>query len=300
MKEIALQLWMNSQTVADEMLWKGSWGRQLQFFRDRIVPMFCAGLYSEEREGIATVISTHRSKSIELPVYKLHRPDIGLTMVFRDNFYNWKVSVFSEKPVNVNFMGLAHTTPPIEPNYTGNPLAPVYFEGFPREWIFGYYSENQSRFSLEIQSDYELWAAMYLMLHSLGVLKDARWHTEESHRKELAAHQARFDERRKKRASETRLIIHSSHGDFRVSQEGTILQRPETKLRDVTMFHVEEFLGYARTNLPRDYRYDSPMELDILEIGFWFKNDDGKEVFQEPDDTFRENAVAAYRRRVEK
>lgn len=194
MEPMQLQAWANAQTIGDDMLWKGSWGNQIQFFRDNIAQLFCCGIDYEDQASHCTVISTHRSKSIILPVYKLHREDYGLTMVFRNNFYNWKMSVISERPIITNFDGLFHTTPPIEPDYTGNELADCYFEGFPHEYIFGYYSELESyrkKFSAEIWGNQPLWTAVFLMLRDLGIVKAAEWHTKESHRKELDEQTAR-------------------------------------------------------------------------------------------------------------
>ncbi len=187
-----LQNWIRVQTISDEMLWKGAWGRQVEFVRDRITGLFCAGLHYDECEDITTVISTHRSKSVVLPVYKLHRADIGLTLILRDNFYNWKMSVISEKPLEVNLDGLCHTTPPIEPDYTGDYLARCYFEGFPPEYIFGYYSKSDKKtFSAEIGSDNALWTAVFLIMRSIGVVKAFEWNTRKSHRAQLDAEAAR-------------------------------------------------------------------------------------------------------------
>lgn len=202
MEEMQLQKWISSQIVDDEMLWKGSWGRQVEFFRDSVAGLFGMGLHYDEREDIASVISTHRSKSIILPVYKLHRPDIGLTLIARNNFYNWKLSVISEREVEANFDGLFHTTPPLEPDYTGNPLHPVYFEGFPGEYIFSYYAtSDKKKFSAEIGGGYTLWTVVFLLLRSLGVVKADTWHTRESHRAELDADSARRKQKEAKRES---------------------------------------------------------------------------------------------------
>jgi hypothetical protein len=149
--------------------------------------MFSTGMSYDDAQHVATVISTHRSKSIILPVYKLSRPGKGLTMVLRNNFYNWKMSVISEKPIEADFSGLFHTTPPIEPAYTGNELASCYFEGFPPEYIFGYYEAgDKKKWSAEIWSNHALWTAMFILLRSIDIVKPMVWHTEASHKKELA------------------------------------------------------------------------------------------------------------------
>lgn len=193
---VPLQAWSSAQTIGDEMLWKGAWGAQVQYLRDRLSTLVGAGLDYEDSRDIAHVISTHRSKSIVLPVCELARPDLGLRLILRNNFYDWKISVVSKRPIVADFSGLFHTTPPIDPTYTGNQLAPVYFEGFLREWVFGYYAESDGRqWSASVGGDAAIWATVFLVMRALGAIKPLIWHTQESHRKELDAQ----TERRKAR-----------------------------------------------------------------------------------------------------
>ena len=104
------------------------------------------------------------------------RPDIGLTIVVRNNFYNWKMSVESERPILADFGGLFHVTPPVERDYTGNPLAAVYFEGFPENRIHPYYTEgDRRRWSAEIGGDEGLWTAVFLIMRSIGAMGAAVW-----------------------------------------------------------------------------------------------------------------------------
>jgi hypothetical protein len=194
-----LQKWVSEHVVKDEMLWKGAWGDQIQFVRDRLVGLFSAGLHYEDIAAIPDVISTHTSKSIQLPVYELKRDDIGLTLYLRGNFYDWKLSVVSKRPIEADFTGLFHTTPPIDPNYTGDSLHPVYFEGFPKKLVFGYYEpSDKKRWSACIGSQYTVYITVYLILRALGVMKPPVWHTPESHRAEMAAEKAYRQEWEKK------------------------------------------------------------------------------------------------------
>jgi len=186
-----LQEWINAQTVEDKMLWKGAFGHQMTFIRDRLVPLMGAGLIHREKQEIADVISTHRSKSIVLPVVEVTRKDLGLRFTMRENFYNWKLSVLSEKPVESDFTGLFQTTPPIDESYTGDPLADVYFEGFPKDRIFRYYEEDKKKFSAEIWGDQLTWTTVFLIMRSAGAIKPQPWHTRETHAKEMADQRAR-------------------------------------------------------------------------------------------------------------
>lgn len=158
-----LQEWVNEQLVGDEMIWKGAFGSQISFVR-RLTGLMATGLSYKAMDDITHVIATHRSKSITLPVYELSRPDLGLRLILRDNFHNWKLSVISERPIDADFSGLFHTTPPVEPAYTGEPLSSVYFEGFPGDLIFGYYNDQQGgtrqKWSAEIYGDHSLYTVV--------------------------------------------------------------------------------------------------------------------------------------------
>jgi hypothetical protein len=170
-----LQEWITQQTVGDEMLWKGSFGRQMMFLRDELQGLIGVGLDYPENGEIAKVISTHRSKSIVLPVVQYERPELGLRFTVRNNFYNWKLSVEAPRPVIADFEGLFHTTPPLEPDYTGNPLHAVYFEGFPEDFIFDYYWINRQKWSAEISGDKCLWTTVFLTMKALGHIQPFKW-----------------------------------------------------------------------------------------------------------------------------
>lgn len=185
-KAVRLQEWANGNPPREEMSWKDGFWDQVVFVRDRLAPLIGVGLGYDEQKQIVTVISTHISKSIRLPVYQLERPDRDLQIILRNNFYNWKMSVLSETPIETDFSGLFHTTPPIEPEYTGDPLHPVYFEGFPNDFIFSYYADSdRRRWSAEIHSDEILYTTIYMIMRSLGHIKPLKWHTRESHQEEL-------------------------------------------------------------------------------------------------------------------
>lgn len=103
----------------------------------------------------AHVVSTHRSKSIELPVYLLVHPTEGIEIIMRGNFYDWKVSVISDKPVIDNFYGLFDPTKQWDERFC---------EGFDPAWIFAPYAENQQQFTLEVGGDFTLFTFLWLLI----------------------------------------------------------------------------------------------------------------------------------------
>lgn len=193
---VPLQEWINAQNVSEEMFWKSAWRQQVMFVRDVLTGLVGWGVDHEDRKKMTHVISDHTSKSIRLPVYQIQRPFFTpgreLTLVLRENFYNWKLSVISDEPILADFSGLFFTTPPVEPEYTGNPLSSCYFEGFPEELVFKYYEEtDKTRWSAEINGDEALWATVFLILRSLGIVKPREWITRASHQAHFARERAR-------------------------------------------------------------------------------------------------------------
>lgn len=161
-----LQEWMRQNILdADEnLIYKKAGVSQCVFVRDRIHPL-CA-MEVEVGEGWGArydwleahpveVISTHSSKSVPLPVYLIEVP--GLRLVMRNNFYDWKVSVESDRPVEDVFHGLVRH---------GEEIHKVYCEGFQSEWVYGPYTPGAQKFTVSLGGDHELWAFLYLLVKS--------------------------------------------------------------------------------------------------------------------------------------
>lgn len=170
-----LRDWASQNVPEENKLWRDAALDQVRFF-DRLTSLIASGLPYEQHDNIAEVIGTHRSKSITLPVVQWTRPDLGLTLTARDNFYNFKLSVSCDRPIDVpQFAALFHTTPPPDPAYTGDPLHPVYFEGFPSVLVYGYQASNNRVWSAEINGSHAMWTAVFLCMRSLGAIGDQTW-----------------------------------------------------------------------------------------------------------------------------
>jgi len=181
------------------LIYKDSASEQIQFIRDAIAPMVLSGTsyyenlieISDAKGGkrevcrSSLVVGEHTSKSVVLPVYAFERPDLGLQLVMRCNFYNWKLSVLSEQRIEAPFEALFHTIPPPDPGYTGNDLAPVYFEGFQKDWCFNYYSLNHRKWSCQLNDKSSLWTVVFLIMSSLGALPTLTYSTRKEHRAKL-------------------------------------------------------------------------------------------------------------------
>lgn len=159
--------------VSEDLIYRKGGPKQVMFVRDQIAPLVFRGLSTDTEDGYkspseqcAFVISEHHSKSCTLPVYSLEPPGKGIIFTLRDNFYDWKVSVEADREVEIDDVGLFRGSPPVAPDYGGNYLHPVYFEGFPKSRIFGCYSENKQEFSVMLESNYQLYTFIFLVMRA--------------------------------------------------------------------------------------------------------------------------------------
>jgi hypothetical protein len=154
-------------------------GQQIMRIRDNIAGVFGA--------TSAEVISTHRSKSVELPVYRLTNDRLKVRAYLRDNFYNIKLSIDSERPVNADFTGLFETAHTHEhDDYSGDDLASCYFEGFPESLVFDYYGHTDGRrWSAQLRGYESLWTALFLIRRSFGDIHRIESNGDVDHTREM-------------------------------------------------------------------------------------------------------------------
>ena len=182
-KPVPLYTWWMENEINDKMLWKKAARNQMHFVDD-LNGLMQNRLQGDDRTPVQ-VISEHTSKSILLPVYLLERGD--LKIILRENFMNWKISVICSRTIDANFDGLFHTTPPIDPDYTGDELWHGYFEGFPKDLIFDYFEKSDKKvWSARIHDDKILWTTVYLILKAVGYVVPTEWTTKEKHQAEIA------------------------------------------------------------------------------------------------------------------
>jgi len=143
-----------------------SFKQQIRFLRE-LRMLLSMGL--GRQEVVCSVVGEHTSKSVKLPVVMFDRSDLNLQLVLRNNFYDWKLSVISMRPITADFSDLFCCNPPSKEDL--GYLHPVYFEGFPKEYIFSYYSLLTGTWSASIDSDYDLYMVVRLILRALGVSK---------------------------------------------------------------------------------------------------------------------------------
>ena len=156
MEEQKLQEWFNENTPDENLIFRQGLNDQVFFVRDILRNALCSS-YEEYEQTELMVVSTHRSKSVLLPVYQVRHPsDLILTM--RYNFHDWKISVDAPRPVDINPASL------FSPNET---ISQCYLEGFPDDLGYGSYEDDPSCFTAEVSDKYHLYVLVFLIRRAL-------------------------------------------------------------------------------------------------------------------------------------
>lgn len=154
-----LQEWANANEPSEDLIYKeGYWG-QIIFVRDKVIGVLSKNYneYVKIRDS-AEVISTHTSKSVRLPVFQFQIAN-GTIFTMRYNFHNWIVSVNSPNDVNIDFADL------FDPEQV---VKSVYCEGFPKELVYGSYSNNKQKFTIELlPGNYYIFVFFWLLSHKI-------------------------------------------------------------------------------------------------------------------------------------
>ena len=114
---------------------------QVNFMRGKIGRLW--GIGAEEYDSALTVVSTHCSRSVTLPVFRLVVPRVG-TFYLRNNFFNWKISCELEVPVPSDTWG------DLFDSVNEICIAPVYCEGFDPSWVHRSFAKDQQEFTVEL------------------------------------------------------------------------------------------------------------------------------------------------------
>ena len=154
--------WIRVNEPDENLIYAKGLGDQVCFVLDRLCQLL-RSTYEEWRDNPPLVISTHYSKSVKLPVFQINLEKYGIEMVLRYNFYDWKISVKSDKPLDFDYMGLFNPT---------EEISYLYCEGFPRDKVYVSYEQSHSQFTIEIGSHYDLYTFIFLLKNYLGIKRE--------------------------------------------------------------------------------------------------------------------------------
>lgn len=184
---IDVTTWIRLYHAEEKYLYAKAQEDQVCFIRDKICPLFYDMKYSNKVmqdpvaynryftyiDNFCKVIGTHMSKSVVLPVYNFKSEKLGIEVTIRGNFYDYKVSIQSNNPINFDFMNLVDTKEQINP---------IYCEGMEAlNKVFDCYNNNHKAFTFEITDEYNLYTLMFMLTHTLknkevnSVAKPAKW-----------------------------------------------------------------------------------------------------------------------------
>ena len=140
---IDITTWIRVNEPDENLIYKDGLGKQVCFIRDTIMRnMFYGSIFGKYETKTyddfqPMVINTHRSKSVLLPVMLVNLEKYKIKLIFRDNFYDWKISVVSKEDINCDFKGLF--------SEDDKAINSVYCEGFPKDLVFDRYCNNKKQ-----------------------------------------------------------------------------------------------------------------------------------------------------------
>ncbi|MEK7642092.1 MAG: hypothetical protein AAB365_03855 [Patescibacteria group bacterium] len=153
-----LQKWAMSNEPDKKLNYASSYWGQITFVRDQVITLLARDYEEFKRIGAtATVIATHTSKSVKLPVFRIVIED-RLEITMRCNFHDWKISIKSKDPVEADFMGL------FDPK---DKVSSTCCEGFPKDCIYGSYAANKREFTVELVNQYHVYTFFWLFSHQV-------------------------------------------------------------------------------------------------------------------------------------
>ena len=156
---IDVTAWVSVNEPDEKLIYAEGLGEQVRFVRDILCELLMPS-YEEWRRNPPLVISTHYSKSVKLPVFQINLEKYGIEMILRYNFYDWKISVKSDKSLDFDYMGLFDPTK--EVSY-------LCCEGFPKHKVYSSYEQSHSQFTIEIKSHYKLYTFVFLLSNYLNI-----------------------------------------------------------------------------------------------------------------------------------
>ncbi len=148
----SLKDWNKENRVDDKMVYKNAYNHQLEFMITQLGRAFI-DLKWDTYEEILSVISTHRSKSIVLPVYQIVWHNIEF--IIRNNFYDWKLTVISHQPLKE-----LDKTRLFDPN---KKIDSCYCEGFDEGWVCESYNNDNCYFTIELNTEYDLYTLIRII-----------------------------------------------------------------------------------------------------------------------------------------
>ena len=159
--EHKFRAWLSDHNPADDNLHKGSFWKEYNFWKSRIIPMFnplprgtMFAEYAKKAEAINSyidIVGEHFNKGITHPVLLIKYK--GAKIVIRYNFCDYEVAVISPKPLTL----------PMDELFSSR-AASFFYQGFPEVLqLEGRYETNNSCFMASITDQHRFFTFMFLL-----------------------------------------------------------------------------------------------------------------------------------------
>lgn len=154
--------WLEEHRPDNNMVYKDAWYEVYRrIWWNKILPMFSdawnkpgrknLGECNEDMNNVIDIVGRHRSKSMLHPVLRINYH--GTVIVFRYNFYDYNVTVISNKQLNLPMKELFKSREET-----------MYHEGFPEEYVIeDRYEDNKSRFMVCIDDHFKFYTFLFLL-----------------------------------------------------------------------------------------------------------------------------------------
>ena len=108
------------------------------------------------------VIAVYYPTFSKKPIYQFEIKEFGIKVTIKADGCDWIISIDSPKPLDYDFMEL------FDPSFKEYSFTKT---DMPREYTFGSFEENKSKFTIQINSQYKVYTFFYLLKHYLNIRK---------------------------------------------------------------------------------------------------------------------------------
>ena len=152
------EAWVRINDDKDKLSYGVSTGEQAS-----LISSICWMLTSSNVNRITLmVIAVYYPPFNKKPIYQFEIKEFGIKVTIKADGCDWLISIDSPKPLDYNFMEL------FDPAFKEYALTK---NDMPREYTFGSFEENKSKFTIQITSQYKVYTFFYLLKYYLNIRK---------------------------------------------------------------------------------------------------------------------------------
>jgi hypothetical protein len=147
--------WSAEREPPLDALWRDAYHRQMSFVLHDLPRAWRSAPTVEVLDTILAV-GFHRAKGIDLPIYQIDLPTLGITAMLRGDLHRWTVAVKREHATPIDSAGL------FDQERVAQPWESV---GIDTGWRFGSYAANPARFTAIVTTDFQVYTLLHMLVH---------------------------------------------------------------------------------------------------------------------------------------